>query len=134
MGCINLELMEKIIDILGKTSHKYIISKGPRAEEYKPLPANCWGDAHLPQMNILPMVDLVITHGGNNTVTESFTLGKPMIIMPLMGDQFDNAQRLHDKGFGIRMDPFNFTEQELIDSINKLINDHSLKGTIEPNF
>ena len=38
MGCINLELMEKIIDILGKTSHKYIISKGPRAEEYKPLP------------------------------------------------------------------------------------------------
>ena len=80
MGGIDLELMKRIVSALGSTPHKYIISKGLRSDEYT-LPPNCWGQDYLPQTRILPLVDLVITHGGNNTVTETFSFGKPMIVL-----------------------------------------------------
>ena len=78
------------------------------------------------QTKVLPKVDLVITHGGNNTVTETFYFGKPMIVMPLFVDQFDNAQRVHEKGFGIQLNAYRCTKEELINAINKLIYDEEL--------
>lgn len=63
-GGIDVELMKRLVSILAQTPHKYIVSKGLRADEYE-LPAeNCIGEAFLPQTSILPLVDLVITHGG----------------------------------------------------------------------
>lgn len=88
MGSIDVELMKRIVSVLGKTPYKYLVSKGQRGGEYE-LPDNCWGENFLPQMKILPLVDLVITHGGNNTITEAFSFGKLMIVMQLFGDQAD---------------------------------------------
>ncbi|CAG2178331.1 unnamed protein product, partial [Oppiella nova] len=52
--------------------------------------------------------------------------GKPMIVLPLFGDQYDNAQRVQEKGFGIRLNPYECSENELLDSIEKLLNDKIL--------
>ena len=75
MGSADLVLMKRLLEVLGKTSHKYIVSKGPRHEEYS-LPRNMWGDRYLPQTKIIPLMDLIITHGGNNTNTEALAQGK----------------------------------------------------------
>ncbi len=83
---VDVELMRRLTSVLGRSPHRYIVSKGPRAAEYD-LPANCFGAAFLPQSEVLPLVDLVISHGGNNTTTEALAAGKPLIVMPFFGDQ-----------------------------------------------
>ena len=125
MCAADTELMKRLVSILADSKHRFIVSKGPLHERYE-LADNMWGKASLPQLDILPVVDLVITHGGNNTVTESFYFGKPMIVMPFFGDQPDNAQRIHEKGFGVRIDPYRCSKQELLESIEKLLKDKEL--------
>ncbi len=58
--------------MLGRTPHRYIVSKGPLHDEIE-LADNMWGAEFVPQTRIMPLVDLVITHGGNNTTTEACT-------------------------------------------------------------
>ena len=125
MGSVDLDLMNRLVDVLGKTNHKYIVSKGPRHSEYSLAP-NMWGDRYLLQTKIVPLVDLVITHGGNNTVTETFSQGKAMICLPLFADQFDNAQRLHETGYGVRIDPYDFKDRQLVSAIDQLLGDKVL--------
>ena len=77
------------------------------------------------------MVDLVITHGGNNTITESFYFGKPVLILPLFGDQPDNAQRVEEVGLGLGMNPFHCTEEQLLNAVDRLVNDLDLAQRME---
>jgi UDP:flavonoid glycosyltransferase YjiC (YdhE family) len=86
------------------------------------------GEGFLPQPAILPMVDLVITHGGNNTVFECFHHGKPMIVLPLFWDQVDNAQRVDETGFGRRLATYDFADDELPGAIDTLLADAGLRA------
>jgi UDP:flavonoid glycosyltransferase YjiC (YdhE family) len=87
-----------------------------------------WGAQQVPQTKVLPLVDLVITHGGNNTVTESFHFGKPMVVLPLFWDQYDNAQRVHETGFGIRLATYAFEDAELVGAIEQQLADSELRA------
>ena len=49
-----------------------------------------------------------------------------MIVLPFFSDQYDNAQRLDKTGYGIRLDTYGFEEQQLVDSLEKLLNDKEL--------
>ena len=130
MGAIDIELMKRLVAILSKSKHRFIVSKGVMHDKYE-LPDHMWGKPSVPQIQVLPIVDLVITHGGNNTVTETFYFGKPMIVMPLFSDQNDNAQRIHEKGFGIRLSPYECTEEELLNAIESLLNDKQMKEKLK---
>ena len=119
LGSADVELMRRVVAALAKTPHRYIVSKGPLHEEIE-LADNMAGAEFLPQTTILPLVDLVITHGGNNTTTEAMHFGKPMIVLPLFWDQYDNAQRVDETGYGVRLDPYRFTDEELHGAIERL--------------
>ena len=119
--------MQRLVDLLGQTDHRVIVSKGPLADQIR-LHDNMTGDSFLPQPAVLPMVDLVVTHGGNNTVFECFHHGKPMIVLPLFWDQVDNAQRVDETGFGRRLATYDFADGELPGAIDALLADVPLRG------
>ncbi|CAG2169519.1 unnamed protein product [Oppiella nova] len=125
MGSANVDLMKRLVSIMSKSEHRFIVSKGVFHDKFS-LADNMWGERSVPQIKVLPMVDLIVTHGGNNTLTESMYFGKPMIVLPLFFDQFDNAQRVQEMGFGVRLDPFRCSEQQLLDAINSVLNDQTM--------
>ena len=127
LGSADVALMKRLVEVLGKTPHRYIVSKGPQHTEYE-LADNMIGAEFVPQTRIIPEVDLVITHGGNNTTTESLHFGKPMILLPLFWDQYDNAQRMHELGFGRRLATYAFTDQEMNDALTALLDDTELRA------
>jgi MGT family glycosyltransferase len=129
LGSADVELMRRVLDCLARTPHRYIVSMGPLHAELE-LADNMVGAEFLPQTSIIPMVDLVITHGGNNTTTECFHFGKPMIVLPLFWDQYDNAQRVDELGYGVRLDTYGFTDAELHDAVDRLIGDSQLRGRL----
>jgi MGT family glycosyltransferase len=125
LGSADVGLMQRLIDVLATTPHRVIVSMGPLADELR-LAGNMTGAGFLPQPAILPLVDLVITHGGNNTVTEAIHHGKPMVVLPLFWDQVDNAQRLDEKGYGVRLPAYAFEDAELTGAIDRLLADDAL--------
>jgi MGT family glycosyltransferase len=120
LGSADVELMNRLIAALAETPHRYVVSKGPQHELIELAP-NMTGAEFLPQPAILPHVDLVITHGGNNTVTEAINFGKPMIALPLFWDQYDNAQRVAEAGFGVRLPTYEFEDEQLHEAIDRLL-------------
>ena len=125
LGSADVALMQGLIDTLAETEHRVVVSMGPQHAELR-LAENMLGEEFLPQPAILPQVDLVITHGGNNTVTESLHFGKPMVVLPLFWDQHDNAQRMQELGFGRRLDTYDHEPQELTSAIDELLGDEGL--------
>jgi MGT family glycosyltransferase len=120
LGSADVGLMRRLVDALADTPHRYIVSKGPLHAEYD-LADNMVGGEFLPQTTLMPHVDAVITHGGNNTVTEALHLGKPMIVLPLFWDQYDNAQRMDELGFGVRLPTYTFTDGQLHGALDRVL-------------
>ncbi|HZE04111.1 MAG TPA: hypothetical protein VE127_02740, partial [Solirubrobacteraceae bacterium] len=61
LGSADVELMRRLVELLAQTPYRYIVSRGPRHDEYA-LADNMTGAEFLPQPSVLPHVDAVITH------------------------------------------------------------------------
>ena len=56
-----------------------------------------------PVLDLLPRTDLVVSHGGLNTVSEALTHGVPLVVAPIKGDQMFNANAVVTAGAGVRV-------------------------------
>jgi MGT family glycosyltransferase len=127
LGSADVPLMRRLVAELAETPHHYVVSKGPQHAEYE-LAENMVGAEFLPQTSVLPHVDAVITHGGNNTTTECMWFGKPMLVLPVFWDQHDNAQRVHETEYGIRVPTYGFADGELAAALDQVLADESLRA------
>ena len=44
-----------------------------------------------------------------------------MIVLPLFWDQYDNAQRVAECGFGVRLSTYEFEDEQLHEAIDRLL-------------
>ncbi|KHJ93637.1 glycosyltransferase family 28 protein [Oesophagostomum dentatum] len=79
-----------------------------------------------PQNDLLAddRLTLFITHGGAGSLLESATSGKPVILIPLYGDQVRNAKLAIRHGFGIMLTKEDLGDSTLMhETVAKILND-----------
>lgn len=73
-------------------------SKDPA--DFGPQPANVHIERYIPQSLLLPHCDLMVMHGGSNSLLAALDAAVPMVVVPLIADQFFNAQVARHSGLG----------------------------------
>jgi UDP:flavonoid glycosyltransferase YjiC (YdhE family) len=63
--------------------------------DFDPQPPNVHIARYIPQSLLLPRCDLIVFHGGTNSLLAALDTGLPMVIIPLIADQFFNARIAH---------------------------------------
>ena len=76
----------------------------------------------LPQVAMLASADLIVHHGGNNSVQEALAAGVRQVVLPFSTDQFSNAADLERLGSACAMSPNESTVAELAAAIGGGLN------------
>ena len=131
LGAGDTDLMRRLIAAIGKLPVRALVNVGDYRDQYREIPDNVIIDSWFPQPSVIPRVDAVIHHGGNNSFTECLYFGKPAIIMPYVWDGHDNATRVQETGHGFRMDRYEWTEAELADKVAAVLTDRTMKARLK---
>ncbi|XP_049885628.1 UDP-glucosyltransferase 2-like [Pectinophora gossypiella] len=95
-------------------------------EELTDLPDNVHVIKWAPQQSVLahPNCKLFITHGGLLSTTEAVHFGVPTIGIPVFVDQFNNVNRIVERGAAKRLDISYSLPDDLRKAIHEMISDH----------
>ncbi len=130
LGAGDVPLLRRLIGALGRLPYRALVNVGGYKDQYADLPANVIIDSWFPQPSVIPQVDVVIHHGGNNSFTECLYFGKPAIIMPFAWDGHDNAMRVQETGHGFRVTRADWTEAELGARVRECLHDPALHARL----
>ncbi|HEY1621973.1 MAG TPA: glycosyltransferase [Streptosporangiaceae bacterium] len=101
------------------------------AGEVPDPPENVLVMPRVPLLDLMTRLDLVVCHGGQNTVCETLSRGVPLVIAPLTRDQPINAQRVADLGAGLRVRFGRVTPAQLREAILTILRDRSYRAAAE---
>jgi MGT family glycosyltransferase len=131
LGAGDTELLGKLIGALGKLPYRVLMNVGENVEQYTDVPGNIHLASWFPQPSVIQQVDAVIHHGGNNSFTECLYFGKPALIMPYVWDGHDNATRVEETGHGLKLQRYDWTEQQLAAALEQLLTDKQMHRKLE---
>jgi MGT family glycosyltransferase len=106
-----------------------VISLGKRfdCEVFSDLPGQPLVIRYVPQLELLKIAQIVITHGGPNTVFEALMAGKPMLAIPLAVDQPAIAARLAQLHAAIVLPVMRLSALRIRAAVKLLLNDGSYR-------
>ncbi|SPH18137.1 Oleandomycin glycosyltransferase [Defluviimonas aquaemixtae] len=130
LGAGDTELLKRIIAAIANSRFRALVNVGDYESEYSDIPDNVHVAGWFPQPSVIPQVDAVIHHGGNNSFTECLYFGKPAIIMPYVWDGHDNATRVQETGHGFKMPRYDWTDDDLIERLEECIESKEMKAKL----
>ncbi len=130
LGAGDTDLLKRLIAMVGRSRFRALVNVGDYIGDYDEVPPNVVVQGWFPQPSVIPLVDLVIHHGGNNTFTECLYFGKPAIIMPYVWDGHDNAMRVEETGHGLRSSRYDWTDEDMLGRIETCLGDPAMRARL----
>jgi MGT family glycosyltransferase len=131
LGAADTDLFQRLIDVFAEAPYRVLMSVGPYKDSYETVPDNVHLEYWYPQPSVIPQVDLFIHHGGNNSLNEALTFGKPSLVLPYCWDGHDNAQRVEELKLGARLPRYDWKPQELLATVRRLLSDSGMKRRLK---
>lgn len=103
------------------------VGRANDSAEFGPQPGNVHIARYIPQSLLLPHCDLLVSQGGFSTVTGALAAGMPMVTIPLMGDQSENAARVAALRAGVTIEPGERTAAAIRSAVREMLSDPSYR-------
>lgn len=119
----NMQVFTTILEGLRDQPYNLILTVG-RDQDPKQLgsqPPNVYIERYIPQSLLMPYCDLVITHGGANTVMGAIVQQLPLIIIPQGADQPEHALRCAALQIGHVINAAEFTASGLAKTVSEVL-------------
>lgn len=93
-----------------------------------PLPSNVRLTAFTPHEALMPMLSVVITHGGWGVTGRALRHGLPLVFVPFGADQPLNAARCAELGFGLTLELREITPDALRATVRLILDDPAYRA------
>ena len=113
------------VDVIISVGKKFDIRK------LKNIPENVLVYPSVPQLEVLKMADVFVTHGGMNSVSEALAYGVPMVVIPFVSDQPVNARCIEKLGVGKKLEYSDVKQNVLKEMAFSVIMDSEIKNNMK---
>lgn len=122
---------KKCLRIFGNKNVSVILNTGKvKPESLGKIPPNIYAYSFVPQVEVLQHADVFLTHCGMNSVNEAICAGVPMIAMPFVNDQIENARQIERLKIGKRICAFPTRQKEIANAVEELLNNTIYKSNV----
>jgi MGT family glycosyltransferase len=105
-------VMQRVVQAFAPLAVRALVTLGPALDPAQfTAPSNVRLEAFVPHSAVLPYAKAMVTQCGLGTVMKALAHGVPLVCLPLVGDQPDNAARVVAHGAGIRLERHATSEQ-----------------------
>lgn len=116
------ETLVPIVERLAVLDVEVVIAVDDKiAARWPPLPAAVRHVGRLPLSHVLPACDVTIHHGGQGTALTALGAGSAQLVLPMLDDQFDNADAVVRSGAGLCLRPADLTPHAVAEHCLELL-------------
>ncbi|RYB94985.1 glycosyltransferase [Nocardioides oleivorans] len=123
------DLFDRILSGLHGRGVDVVATIGRRLDpaDLGPQPSYVRVERFLPQHEVLPGVDLVVSHGGSGSLVASLAHGLPSVLLPLGADQPHNARRAAELGLATTLDAATATADDIGEQVTTSLDDVEMR-------
>jgi len=120
---------QKVVDAFKDEDLTVVVVSAPHL--FEQWPENFMVYQQVPQLDLLPHLDGVVSHGGHNTVSEALSNGLPLVVIPIAYDQSHVAGRVVRTGAGERLNFNRFKAHHLNEAVQNILTNPDYKKAAE---
>lgn len=123
------DLFERLLAGLSRLDADVVATVGRRIDPagLGPQPPHVRVERFVPQEEVLPRVDLVVSHGGSGSLVAALAHGLPSLLLPLGADQPHNAVRAGELGVAVTLDPVTADPDEVEAAARAVLADRTMR-------